>query len=1205
MRRGRRLPAALMAAALGAGGLVQLAAAHTAFADEITDNGTQSRTSAHGTKASVAGIGNSGADNSGTTTSGASTSGAENSGTGETQALAQAKRSGRQVEILDRRDEMTQVLANPDGSLTMRQYVRPAFARVGGAWRTADATLERGADGRLAPAAATFGISFSGGGTGPLATLTKDGRTLSVSWPDALPQPRVEGDTALYPEVLPGVDLTLRADTDGFAQHLVVKTREAAANPRLAELSLALHTAGAALKADAKGNLTATDTRTGARLFSAPAPTMWDSSHLPKQAAAQLVRGTRPTTAETAPPKLVAMGTKVTADRLRITPDAAMLKDPKTVFPVVIDPIFSGGGRNNWAMAYKQSGNSSIANTAYWNGGTFSDKLARVGHETSTNGTARSYFQLNTKGLAGSKIISAKFNVFNSYSWSCTKTPVELGLTGPISSSTTWNNQPAWKQTLQEKTFAHGWSSTQCAAAGEDFDADAIKTAVQAVADAGDNDMTLGLRSRQDFEGNEQSWKKFQNDPSLEITYNTAPKVDSSAAYQGSWAPGASGLVQVACATDPAAFPVVGNNGLTLTAKISDPEGGQLTGAFQLKDYDTGAVVASPTSTVAAGGTAQARIDGSLLATGKRYSWSVQSRDGLDTSAWTTACGFGVDKAAPAKPTVAATDGHALDVAEVPARTDRTVKFASADAGGVDGFCYALNQPLSVSNLKCPNGTYVKAAADGTATVTVKPSLWPNNRLHVEAYDKAGNTSAYDGGSAPTDTTLIATDRPMYVHDAAGRVQGDLPGDLDGDGQIDLLATASDGTLRLLGGKGDGTLKAPRTLAWGGWNGARIAHRGDFIAATDGQTMDGYEDFFVKIGNKLYLYPGDGNGMPLTTQRKELLRPTGKDNGPLTGPGGLCLDVKSANTANGTPLQIYTCNATTAQDFQLTGGALKVLGKCAAAAGTDLASPVQLADCDGSPAQQWLDRGDGSLLNQGSGRCLDVAGGAVVKSTPVQILTCDGDATQDWVVPGTWAGTGQILTPRDADGMPGADLIVQEGEGMWLYSGTAEGPLAAEPGSYKLLPAKQFGFTSWDRFDFTAPGDVNGDGIPDLLGRHVTTDPASADYGKLYLYPGTRTLDASGNSTYGIGTRTTYGPSAWQSTNIPFFASAGNAQGQVVDTGTYLKFVPTTGQETPDFWAVFKAAPGGLRFYPGTATVHGTSVVVGDAALVSDVVGLF
>ncbi|MFD9793852.1 ricin-type beta-trefoil lectin domain protein [Streptomyces sp. NPDC059070] len=1203
MRRGRRLPAALMAAALGAGGLAQLGAAQAAFADETVNSGVQTGTSAAGANRSKAETDTSGTATSGATASGTGTSGDQGSAA-EARALAQAKRTGRQVEILERRDEMSQVLANPDGSLTMRQYVRPAFARVGGAWRQADATLERGADGRLAPAAATFGISFSGGGTGPLATLTKNGRALSLSWPDALPRPRVEGDTAVYPEVLPGVDLSLRADVDGFAQHLVVKDREAAANPRLAELSLALRTAGATLKADAQGNLTATDTRSGARLFSAPTPSMWDSSHLPKQAAAQLARGARPA-AETAPPAPHRMSTRVSGDRLRITPDAAMLKDPRTVYPVVIDPVFSGGGRNNWAMAYKQSGNSSIANTAYWNGGTFSDKLARVGHETSTDGTARSYFQLNTKGLAGSKILSATFNVFNSYSWSCTKTPVELGLTGPISSATTWNKQPAWKQTIQAKTFAHGWSASQCAAAGEDFDAAALKTAVQAVADAGDTDMTLGLRSRDDYEGNELSWKKFQNDPSLEITYNSPPKIDSSAAYQGSWAPGAGGLVQLACATDPAAYPVVGNTGLTLTAKVSDPEGGQLTGAFQLKDATTGAVIAAPASTVASGGYAQARIDGSALADGKRYTWSAQVQDGLDSSAWTPLCGFGVDKSAPAQPTVTATDGHALDVAEVPARTDRTIRFASSDPGGVDGFCYALNQPLSVSNLKCPSGTYVKAGADGTATVTVRPGLWPNNRLHVEAYDKAGNTSAYNGGSGPSDTTLIATDRPVYVHDSAGRVHGDLPGDLDGDGQVDLLATATDGTLRLLGGKGDGTLKAPRTIASGGWNGARIAHRGDFIAATDGQTMDGYEDFFVKIGNKLYLYPGDGNGMPLTAQRKELLRPTGKDNGPLTGVGGLCLDVKSGATANGTPLQIYTCNATGAQDFQLTDGALKVLGKCAAAAGNDLAAPVQLADCDGGPAQRWLDRDDGSLLNQGSGRCLDTAGGAAVKSTPVQLLNCDGDATQDWAVPGTWAGTGQILTPRDADGMPGADLIVQEGEGMWLYSGTAEGPLAAEPGSYKLLPAKQFGFSSWDRFDFTSPGDVNGDGIPDLLGRHVTTDPASADYGKLYLYPGTRTLDAGGNSTYGIGARTVYGSAAWQSTNIPLFAGAGNAQGSVVDTGTYLKFVPTDGQETPDFWAVFKAAPGGLRFYPGTPTAHGTSTVVGDAGLVADVVGLF
>ena len=35
--------------------------------------------------------------------------------------------------------------------------------------------------------------------------------------------------------------------------------------------------------------------------------------------------------------------------------------------------------------------------------------------------------------------------------------------------------------------------------------------------------------------------------------------------------------------------------------------------------------------------------------------------------------------------------------------------------------------------------------------------------------------------------------------------------------------------------------------------------------------------------------------------------------GPITGLAGKCVDVKSSNSANGTPIQLYTCNGTGAQ----------------------------------------------------------------------------------------------------------------------------------------------------------------------------------------------------------------------------------------------------------------------------------------------------
>lgn len=45
--------------------------------------------------------------------------------------------------------------------------------------------------------------------------------------------------------------------------------------------------------------------------------------------------------------------------------------------------------------------------------------------------------------------------------------------------------------------------------------------------------------------------------------------------------------------------------------------------------------------------------------------------------------------------------------------------------------------------------------------------------------------------------------------------------------------------------------------------------------------------------------------------------------------GGRCLDVTNARTENQTPIQIYDCNGTSAQDWTLeSDGTIKALGKC-------------------------------------------------------------------------------------------------------------------------------------------------------------------------------------------------------------------------------------------------------------------------------------
>ncbi len=123
--------------------------------------------------------------------------------------------------------------------------------------------------------------------------------------------------------------------------------------------------------------------------------------------------------------------------------------------------------------------------------------------------------------------------------------------------------------------------------------------------------------------------------------------------------------------------------------------------------------------------------------------------------------------------------------------------------------------------------------------------------------------------------------------------------------------------------------------------------------------------------------------------------------GAITGYGGKCVDVASASTANGTQIQLYTCNGTAAQSWTVgTDGTIRALGKCmdVSAAGTANGTKVQLYDCNGSAAQVWTATA-GQLINPNSGKCLDATGPSSADGTPLQIWACGGGANQQWVLP--------------------------------------------------------------------------------------------------------------------------------------------------------------------------------------------------------------
>jgi chitinase len=123
--------------------------------------------------------------------------------------------------------------------------------------------------------------------------------------------------------------------------------------------------------------------------------------------------------------------------------------------------------------------------------------------------------------------------------------------------------------------------------------------------------------------------------------------------------------------------------------------------------------------------------------------------------------------------------------------------------------------------------------------------------------------------------------------------------------------------------------------------------------------------------------------------------------GPITGYEGLCLDDRSASTADFNPVQVYTCNGTNAQQWTVeSNNTLEVLGGCldVNGAGTANGTTVDYYPCNGTAAQVWDPQSNGELVNPNSGKCLDDTGYGG-SGTQVQIWACADTANQVWKLP--------------------------------------------------------------------------------------------------------------------------------------------------------------------------------------------------------------
>jgi hypothetical protein len=130
---------------------------------------------------------------------------------------------------------------------------------------------------------------------------------------------------------------------------------------------------------------------------------------------------------------------------------------------------------------------------------------------------------------------------------------------------------------------------------------------------------------------------------------------------------------------------------------------------------------------------------------------------------------------------------------------------------------------------------------------------------------------------------------------------------------------------------------------------------------------------------------------------------TGGQTSAVTGEAGLCMDVRGASTSNGTPIQLYNCDGTNAQQWNVVtaDNSLRSLGECldVTGGGTADGTLVDLYTCNNTGAQVWVPQANGELLNPQSGKCLDDPGFSTTPGTQLGIWDCNDGANQIWTLP--------------------------------------------------------------------------------------------------------------------------------------------------------------------------------------------------------------
>jgi len=631
-------------------------------------------------------------------------------------AMMAAQRQGSRVEVLSERTETTQVFANPDGSYTSEIAAGPVRLLRGGQWVDVDSTLQSG-NGVVSTVATPTDLTFSSGGSTAIATATTTGDegagvpkglSFGMDWATNLPAPSLSGSTAIYPNVLPSIDLTVTAKADGFTDNLILKARPATTPA----VRIPLRLGGLTLSKASDGSLRLTDAQGQLRAI-APAPTMWDAQRDPATGL--------PTNSRAIQTTVVNVGGH---QELDLTPDYTWLSDPSTQYPVTLDPT----------TTLYTSSDTWVENDTLTNENGATD--LRAGH--SATATARSLVKVDVSSLANTQILSADFAAYQIHASTCQAETMGIHqITSNWTPTTiTWSSgQPSVASSpLVTNSVAYGYNASCPSDYAHWQDTNTSTTGLTHLVQGWVNGTTsnYGIEVKAEDETNAFTFKQWDSadyggvrTPRFNITYNHYPGVSR---------PHISTLVTVGTTN------YVSAPSPYLFAQVSDSDASQVRADFDVYYGATLEVNNLQGGMVNSGSYSGATLAGTFF-DGRTYSMRAFGDDGNTRSTGFASVVFTEDRSAPLAPSITSTQYPSAMWNT--AGGSGTFTFTSSDTySGVDHYLYSLDNPTPATATSSP------------LTINPMPDGW--HTLYVAAVDHVGNVSSvtpYTFGATPAVTS--------------------------------------------------------------------------------------------------------------------------------------------------------------------------------------------------------------------------------------------------------------------------------------------------------------------------------------------------------------------------------------------------------------------------------------------------------------------